>query len=173
MWREIVFYYINEQYCTTDGTRLQRGRSMAYYNIKSGSTMHLDQIQDSNEVMAKKVAADAVKKWKSQQGVRRHVEGSYGDSGQPVLILANAEGRKGLNANRFGMGNNSNSRILPLPSLLSLPSTNSSTALPAQHSTWCLSSSSSSSLSSSSSPSFFLSLSSKFYPLSSAVYILK
>ena len=96
--------------------------------------MYLDHIQEDNEIRAKGVVAKALAKWKSQGG-RRHIEGSYGISGQPVLVLVKAEGREGLSANRLGMANNGVRHILPLPSIPSLPSTNFSTALiPAQQS---------------------------------------
>lgn len=92
--------------------------------------MYLDHIQEDNEIRAKGVVSKALAKWKSQGG-RRHIEGSYGVSGKPVLVLVKAEGREGLSANRLGMANNgvSNTLPLPLPSLPAVPSKDFSAAL--------------------------------------------
>lgn len=98
---------------------------MAYYNVGSDTIMYLDHIPEDNEIRAKGLAAKALAKWKGQGG-RRHIEGSYGVSGKPVLVHVKAEGREGLSANRLGMANTGSN----LPSLPSLPSTTSSTALP-------------------------------------------
>ena len=65
MWRGILFYYVNEQYCASNGKKLHKSRPMTYYNITGGSTMHLYEIQDNNEIRAKKVVADVLRKWKS------------------------------------------------------------------------------------------------------------
>ena len=102
---------------------------MAYYNVGSNTIMYLDHIPEDNEIRAKGLAAKALAKWKSQGG-RRHIEGSYGVSGKPVLVHVKAEGREGLSANRLGMANTGSSHTLPLPPVPSLPSTTSSTALP-------------------------------------------
>jgi hypothetical protein len=60
---------------------------MAYYNIRSGSTMYLDLIKEDNEIRAKGVAAKVLAKWKSQGG-RRHIEGSYGPPVKPEMSRA-------------------------------------------------------------------------------------
>jgi hypothetical protein len=60
---------------------------MAYYNIRSGSTMYLDLIKEDNEIRAKGVAAKVLAKWKSQGG-RRHIEGSYGPPVKPEVSRA-------------------------------------------------------------------------------------
>ena len=44
---------------------------MTYYDITSGSTMHLYEIQDDNKIRAMKVVAEVLKKWKNEKGVRR------------------------------------------------------------------------------------------------------
>ena len=77
--------------------------------------MYLDHIPEDNEIRAKGIAAKALAKWKSQGG-RRHIEGSYGVAGAPVVVHVKAEGREGLSANRLGMANTG--------------TTNSSTAVP-------------------------------------------
>ena len=67
----ILFYYVNEQYCASNGKKLQKSRPMTYHDITSGSTMHLYEIQDNNKVRAMKVVADVSRKWKSEKDVRR------------------------------------------------------------------------------------------------------
>ena len=88
----------------------------------SDTIMYLDHIQEDNEIRAKGVVSKALAMWKSQGG-RRHIEGSYGVSGKPVLVLVKAEGREGLSANRLGMANNGTSATLlvPLPTLPAVP----------------------------------------------------
>ena len=71
MWRGILFYYVNEQYCASNGKKLQKSRPMTYHDITSGSTMHLYEIQDNSKVRAMKVVADVSRKWKSEKDVRR------------------------------------------------------------------------------------------------------
>jgi hypothetical protein len=93
---------------------------MAFYNIMSDTIMYLDHIQEDNEIRAKRVVSKALAMWKSQGG-RRHIEGSYGVSGQPVRVVVKAEGREGLSANRLGMANNGVSNTLPLPTLPAVP----------------------------------------------------
>jgi hypothetical protein len=49
---------------------------MAFYNIRSDSTMYLDLIKEVNEIRAKGVVAKVLAEWKSL-GCRRHIKGSY------------------------------------------------------------------------------------------------
>lgn len=117
------------QYCSHDGTKLQDTRSMAYYNVGSDTIMYLDHIPEDNEIRAKGIAAKALAKWKSQGG-RRHIEGSYGVAGAPVLVHVKAEGREGLSANRLGMANTgTTTSSTALPDLSQAPKS-MSTAMP-------------------------------------------
>lgn len=54
----VVFYYINKQFCSHDGSVLEDSRSVAYCNIKSSTTMYLDQIEVQNVVKANELSME-------------------------------------------------------------------------------------------------------------------
>ena len=67
------------QHFSYDGSVLQTTRSMAYYNVKSGSTVYLDLLPVKNEIDAGKLLKNVSAFW-ATSGARRYISGSYGPS---------------------------------------------------------------------------------------------
>ena len=87
---------------------------MAYYNVKSGSTVYLDLLPVKNEIDAGKLLKNVSAFW-ATSGARRYISGSYGPSTSPSTATDSGTGQglgsvSGVGVGGYGDGNgNSNS----------------------------------------------------------------
>ena len=82
---------------------------MAYYNVKSGSTVYLDLLPVKNEIDAGKLLKNVSAFW-ATSGARRYISGSYGPSTSPSTATDNGTGQ-GLRSVSVSGGVRNESRI--------------------------------------------------------------